>query len=183
MDRREHPSLHPDPGSLQSWMLWGQVVMSTSLSKRSSNLSLSIVPFPLPPPFPFPALPCLTSSTFPHSLSTFAPYHKLCCPPWWSQGGANLAFEICHCATIRGTNPTTISLVWTSVLAEPCSRSNLSLIRMPLWIMARSVGTSLRMNSLPGPTNSDSFESECRLVLTPAMTNENWWEDIDSHQM
>ena len=70
MDRREHPSLHPDPGSLQSWMLWGQVVMSTSLSKRSSTLSLSIVPFPLPPPFPFPALPCLTSSTFPHSLST-----------------------------------------------------------------------------------------------------------------
>ena len=183
MDRREHPSLHPDPGSLQSWMLWGQVVMSTSLSKRSSNLSLSIVPFPLPPPFPFPALPCLTSSTFPHSLSTFAPYHKLCCPPWWSQGGQIWHLRFAIVPLSENTNSRTISLMWTSVLAEPCSRSILSLIRMPLWVMVWSVGTSLGINSLPGPTNCDSFESESRLVLTPAMDNENWGEDIASHQM
>lgn len=180
MDRREHPSLHPDPGSLQSWMLWGQVVMSTSLSKRSSNLSLSIVPFPLPPPFPFPALPCLTSSTFPHRLSTFA----LMLPSLMVTGGAILAFEICHIVPLsENTNSRTISLMWTSVLAEPCSRGILSLIRMPLWVMVWSVGTSLGINSLPGPTNCDSFESERRLVLTPAMDNENWGEDIASHQM
>ena len=104
-------SWHPDPGSLQRWMVWGHVVMSTSLSNRSSTFFLN----------PFPALPRFTSSTIHHSLSTLV----LMLFSLMVTGGVNLAFAICHCATIKGTNWAIISFEWTSVLAFSSSTSTL----------------------------------------------------------